>query len=252
MKEFVGFVWQADHHQCQELRCCISAKRSCRGVHALEMKRADARLLQAICQRSSVMRAREVLIVAILMLATPARADDGAVADPTVRIETSLGDITLQLDQVHAPVTVGNFLRYVNEGHFDGTVVYRVEPGFVIQAGSWDADLQVRPTHEPIALEAANGLSNVRGSVAMARSDEPASATAEFFINLADNHALDHAPSDLSNNTGYAVFGKVIAGMDVVDKIASVPRGDHGPMPGAAPVEPIVIRKVFVLPSGEP
>jgi cyclophilin family peptidyl-prolyl cis-trans isomerase len=181
-----------------------------------------------------------------------ARADAASSSDPKVRIETSLGDVTMQLDPVHAPVTVANFLRYVNEGHFNGTVVYRVEPGFVIQAGSWDARVQVRPTHQPIALEANNGLSNLRGSVAMARGDDPASATAEFFINLADNLALDHQSSDAGNTTGYAVFGKVIAGMDVVDRIAAVPRGDHGPMPGAAPVEPIVIRRVFVLPGDQP
>jgi cyclophilin family peptidyl-prolyl cis-trans isomerase len=164
-----------------------------------------------------------------------------------VLIETSLGDITLELDHAHAPVTVDNFLRYVNEGHFDGTVVYRVVPGFVIQAGSFDADVQERPVHEPIVLEANNGLSNVRGAVAMARSDDPASATAEFFIDLADNLRLDHQPSDPGNQTGYAVFGHVIAGMDVVDKIASVSLGDHGPMPGAAPIEPIVIRKMSVV-----
>jgi len=198
------------------------------------------------------MRVRTGLCVVALLLMVLARADAASSSDPKVRIETSLGDVTMQLDPVHAPVTVANFLRYVNEGHFNGTVVYRVEPGFVIQAGSWDARVQVRPTHQPIALEANNGLSNLRGSVAMARGDDPASATAEFFINLADNLALDHQSSDAGNTTGYAVFGKVIAGMDVVDRIAAVPRGDHGPMPGAAPVEPIVIRRVFVLPGDQP
>jgi peptidyl-prolyl cis-trans isomerase A (cyclophilin A) len=165
---------------------------------------------------------------------------------PRVRIETSMGDITIELDRAHAPVTVDNFLRYVNEGHFDGTVVYRVVPGFVIQAGSFDANVQERAVHEPIPLEANNGLSNIRGAVAMARSDEAASATAEFFIDLADNPRLDHKPSDPDNRTGYAVFGHVVAGMDVVDKIAAVALGDHGPMPGAAPVEPVIIRKVSI------
>jgi cyclophilin family peptidyl-prolyl cis-trans isomerase len=166
-----------------------------------------------------------------------------------VLIETSMGDITLELDPARARVTVENFLRYVNEGHFDGTVVYRVVPGFVIQAGSFDAEVQERPVHEPIALEANNGLSNIRGAVAMARADDPASATAEFFIDLADNLRLDHQPSDPGNRTGYAVFGHVVTGMEVVDKIAAVALGDHGPMPGAAPVDPIVIRKVSVLAS---
>ena len=193
---------------------------------------------------------RVLAFLAALSLLAPlsARADDA----PKVVIETSLGDITLQLDHVRAPVTVDNFLRYVNEGHFDGTAVYRVVPGFVIQAGSWDADVHARPTHDPIALEANNGLNNLRGSVAMARGDDPASATAEFFIDLADNPALDHQPTDAGNSTGYAVFGKVIAGMEVVDKIAAVPLGDHGPMPGAAPVDPIVIRKVSLLPTAAP
>jgi cyclophilin family peptidyl-prolyl cis-trans isomerase len=194
---------------------------------------------------SAVMRRKLFALIATLVVSLSAAQ---AEAETRVLIETSLGDITLELDRVHAPVTVDNFLRYVNEGHFDGTVVYRVVPGFVIQAGSFDADVQARPVHEPIALEANNGLSNIRGAVAMARSDDPASATAEFFIDLADNLRLDHQPSDSGNQTGYAVFGHVIAGMDVVDKIAGVALGDHGPMPGAAPVEPIVIRKVSVVP----
>lgn len=196
------------------------------------------------------MRTWFLVLASALVLLLPAYA----VADdkPKVLIETSLGDVTLELDHIHAPATVDNFLRYVNEGHFDGTVVYRVVPGFVIQAGSYDADVQARATHEPIALEANNGLKNVRGAVAMARSAEPASATAEFFIDLADNPRLDHKAGDSDNSTGYAVFGKVIAGMDVVDKIASVRLGDHGPMPGAAPVDPILIRKVSLLPSTAP
>jgi cyclophilin family peptidyl-prolyl cis-trans isomerase len=167
---------------------------------------------------------------------------------PKVLIETSLGDVTLQLDPAHAPATVANFLRYVHAGHFDGTVVYRVVPGFVIQMGSYDADVQARPVEAPVALEANNGLRNLRGTVAMAREDDTNSATAEFFINLADNPALDHKASDPGNTTGYAVFGQVVAGMDVVDKIAGVALGDHGPMPGAAPVVPVIIRKVSVLP----
>lgn len=188
-----------------------------------------------------------VALVALL-LSGSAQADDR----PKVLIETSLGNITLELDHVRAPATVDNFMRYVNEGHFDGTVVYRVVPGFVVQAGSYDADVQARPVHEPIGLEANNGLKNVRGAVAMARSSEPASATAEFFINLADNPRLDHKRGDADNSTGYAVFGKVVAGMNIVDKIAAVPLGDHGPMPGAAPVDPILIRKISLMPSGTP
>jgi cyclophilin family peptidyl-prolyl cis-trans isomerase len=198
------------------------------------------------------------LVVAALLLAVPARALEPAssppvtsTAGPRVLVSTSMGDITLQIDPAHAPITSANFLRYVTEGHYDGTVIYRVVPGFVIQAGSWDADVHARPVHDPIALEANNGLSNVRGAVAMARLD-PNSATAEFFIDLSDNATLDHQSADTANTTGYAVFAHVVSGMDVVDKIAGVPLGDHGPMPGAAPVDPITINKVSILPETAP
>ena len=183
-------------------------------------------------------------LAAFAATASFATPNDG----PKVLIATSLGDITLQLDPAHAPATVDNFLRYVRDGHYDGTVVYRVVPGFVIQMGSYDADVQSRPVRDPIALEANNGLRNSRGTVAMARADDPNSATAEFFINLADNPSLDHHADDPGNATGYAVFAKVVSGMDVVDKIAGVALGDRGPMPGAAPVDPVIIRKVSVLP----
>jgi cyclophilin family peptidyl-prolyl cis-trans isomerase len=176
-----------------------------------------------------------------------APAAPAPVSGPQVLIETSMGNITLELDPVHSPVTTQNFLRYVNEHHFDGTVIYRVVPGFVIQAGSYDENVTYRKAHEPIVLEANNGLSNLRGTVAMARDNDPNTADAEFFINLADNTRLDHHADDPGNATGYAVFGHVAAGMDVVDKIATVPLGDHGPMPGAAPVDPIVITRVSVV-----
>jgi cyclophilin family peptidyl-prolyl cis-trans isomerase len=164
-----------------------------------------------------------------------------------VLIQTSMGDITLELDHAHAPKTVDNFLRYVSEGHYDGTLVYRVAPSFVIQAGSYDPAGTMRPTHDPIPLEAGNGLSNVRGTISMARESVPASATAEFFINLADNTRLDRQPDDADGTTGYAVFGHVITGMDVVDKIAAAPLGPGGPMPGAFPADPVKIIKVSVI-----
>jgi len=196
------------------------------------------------------MRTAKLILAALLFLlpATAFAADTPA--GSKVLISTSLGDITLQLDPAHAPATVANFLRYAKEGHFDGTVVYRVVPGFVIQAGSWDADVHFRAVHDPIPLE--SGVANLRGTVAMARANEPASATAEFFINLVDNPALDRAASDSTGTTGYAVFAQVVSGMDVVDKIAGVALGDHGPMPGAAPVDPVTIVKVSVLPDGTP
>ena len=173
-------------------------------------------------------------------------AGQAALAQSEARIETSLGTIVVALDRAHAPATVDNFIRYAREGHFDGTVVYRVVPGFVIQAGSFEADGKERGVHEPIALESGNGLSNVRGAVAMAR-DTPNSATAEIFIDLDDNTRLDAKPGDAPGTTGYAVFGHVTAGMEVVDKIAATPlAGGKGPFPDAAPATPVTITKVTV------
>jgi peptidyl-prolyl cis-trans isomerase A (cyclophilin A) len=167
---------------------------------------------------------------------------------PRLLIATSMGNITLQLDSARAPKSVANILRYVKEKHYDNTAFYRVAKGFVIQMGSWDANGKPRGIHPgPVTLEASNGLSNLRGTVAMARAEEPDSATAEFFINLDDNIRLNHKPEDPGNTTGYAVFGQVASGMDVVDAIGAVPTGDNGPMPGQAPVTPIVVKKVSLL-----
>src|SRR5579871_1687057 len=144
--------------------------------------------------------------LALLTTFTAARAQTAPPpAAPEVLISTSMGDITLALDPAHAPLSVANFLRYVKEGHFDGTLVYRVAPGFVIQAGSFDSATTSRPVHDPIPLEAGNDLGNKRGTVSMARQTEPDSATAEFFINLADNANLDRQPGDAEGMTGYAV-----------------------------------------------
>lgn len=166
---------------------------------------------------------------------------------PRLQIDTSLGAIVVELDPVRAPKTVANFLRYVNERHYDGTVVYRVVPGFVIQAGSIEASGTERPSHEPIPLEAGNGLSNLRGAIAMARETEPNTATSEFFIDLVDNLRLDRHPDDTEGKTGYAVFGRVVSGMEVVDAIATVPLGGPGPFPANAPTMPITITAVRVV-----
>jgi peptidyl-prolyl cis-trans isomerase A (cyclophilin A) len=167
---------------------------------------------------------------------------------PRVLISTSMGDITLQLDSARAPKSVTNMLRYVKDKHYDGTAFYRVAKGFVIQMGSFDANGKGRSIHPGgLALEANNGLSNLRGSVAMGRAEAPDSATAEFYINLSDNTPLDHKADDPGNTTGYAVFGEVVSGMDVVDAIGNVPVGDNGPMPGQAPVTPVVVKKVTLL-----
>ena len=153
-----------------------------------------------------------------------------------VRIKTSLGEITVELVEKDAPITVANFLRYVDDGFFDGTVFHRVIPGFMIQGGGMTPDLDQKSGHPPIRNEAANGLSNERGTLAMARTEAPHSATSQFFINLKDNEFLDHRPGQ----SGYAVFGKVTAGMDVVDKIAAVRTGNRRGH-GDVPVESVVI-----------
>lgn len=186
-------------------------------------------------------------VVASLVLVLLVAISCPALAEPSITIETSMGTVILDLDRAHAPKTVDNFLRYVSEGHYDGTFIYRVVPGFVIQAGSFDSPMHTRPVHDPIPLEAGNGLHNLRGTIAMARQVDPNSATAEFFINLADNAKLDRQPGDAEGTTGYAAFGHITSGMDVVDKIAAVPTGDGGPMPGAWPQIPIKIEHVRVL-----
>ena len=157
-----------------------------------------------------------------------------------VRIATSVGDIVVELDAAKAPKSVDNFLQYVKAGHYDGTVFHRVIQSFMIQGGGMLPDLSEKPTRAPIPLESGNGLNNVRGTVAMARTAVPNSATSQFFINLVDNAFLDKANSRDGN--GYAVFGKVIDGMDVVDKIKAVPVKNAGPFQNV-PVTPVIIRK---------
>lgn len=156
----------------------------------------------------------------------------------TVVITTSHGDITIELDAEKAPVTIENFLRYVDEGFFDGTIFHRVIPGFMIQCGGLTGDMREKKGHTPIKNEADNGLRNLRGTLAMARTANIHSATSQFFINLKDNAFLDHGGRDF----GYAVFGKVTAGMDVVDAIAGVQTGNKG-MHQDVPVEPVLILK---------
>lgn len=157
-------------------------------------------------------------------------------ATPKVRLATSMGDIVLELDREKAPKTVDNFVQYVKAGHYNGTIFHRVIDGFMVQGGGMKADMSEKPTRAPIPLEAGNGLTNVRGSVAMARTGNPNSATAQFFINVVDNPRLD------SFGGGYAVFGKVTSGMDVVDKIRLVATKDSG-MHQNVPVQPVTINK---------
>ncbi|WP_348759486.1 peptidylprolyl isomerase [Candidatus Methylocalor cossyra] len=165
---------------------------------------------------------------------------------PQVKFETNLGDIVVTLNPSKAPVTVENFLAYVKEGFYDGTLFHRVIPGFMAQGGGFTKDFQPKPTHPPIKNEADNGLPNKRGTIAMARSSDPNSATAQFFINFKDNAFLDYR-NPTPQGWGYAVFGEVTQGMDVVDKMATIPTGAGGPMPSDVPKHPIVIEKATVL-----
>lgn len=159
-------------------------------------------------------------------------------------METSMGTITLELNDEKAPETVKNFIRYAKEGHYDGTIFHRVIDGFMIQGGGFTKDMNQKETHEPIRNEAMNGLKNTRGTIAMARTMVVDSATSQFFINLVDNGFLDFQ-SPTPQGFGYAVFGKVTDGMDVVDKIAKVKTGFAGPHQNV-PENPIVIKKVVV------
>jgi peptidyl-prolyl cis-trans isomerase A (cyclophilin A) len=160
-----------------------------------------------------------------------------------VKFATSMGDIVVELDAAKAPKTVDNFVRYVKAGHYDGTVFHRVIPNFMIQGGGMTPDMAEKPTRAPIPLEARNGLTNVRGTLAMARTADPNSATAQFFINVKDNDFLNAEQSRDGN--GYTVFGKVVSGMDVVDKIRNVPTGSKGPYDDV-PNTPVLIKKATV------
>jgi peptidyl-prolyl cis-trans isomerase B (cyclophilin B) len=161
-------------------------------------------------------------------------------ADPIVEVVTSHGTIAIQLDPKQAPQTVDNFLRYVDAKHYDGTMFHRVIAGFMVQGGGYDQAYEKKPVGPPIQNEAANGVKNARGTVAMARTGDPHSATAQFFVNVVDNAFLDHTSKD-DRGWGYCVFGKVIEGMDAVDRIRAVKTGAHGPFSKDAPDELVVI-----------
>lgn len=156
---------------------------------------------------------------------------------PKVTLETSMGTVVVQLDPAKAPLSVTNFLQYVNDGHYNGTVFHRIIPTFMVQGGGFTADNRQKPTRAPIAIESNNGLKNNRGTIAMARTGDPNSATAQFFINVVDNNFLNYTAPN-AQGYGYAVFGQVISGMDVVDKIRATPTGR-----GDRPVTPVTILK---------
>lgn len=169
-----------------------------------------------------------------------------AVAGTLVKLQTNLGDIVLELNDEKAPKSVANFLGYVNDGFYNGTIFHRVIDGFMIQGGGFTENLQKKGTKGPIENEANNGLKNLRGTVAMARTNAPHSATAQFFINVVNNDFLDYR-SSTPRGWGYAVFGRVVQGMDVVDKIRKIPTGPGGPFPKDVPQAPVVIEKASVV-----
>jgi peptidyl-prolyl cis-trans isomerase A (cyclophilin A) len=183
---------------------------------------------------------RLILSLGLAALAVIGQANG---AGPTqVKVETSAGDFVLQLDEVRAPLTVANFLQYVNDGFYDGTIFHRVVNGFVIQGGGYTPDMAPKTPRAGVVNESGNGLTNRRGSLAMARTGEPHSGDSQFYINLADNLALDPKPT----RWGYAVFGEVIQGLEVVDEIGHKATGNKAGMQDV-PVEPVVIRRVTVL-----
>jgi cyclophilin family peptidyl-prolyl cis-trans isomerase len=182
-------------------------------------------------------------LLVLLMLAAAMAAPAGA-ANPQVKLETTQGTIVIELDAAKAPVTVSNFLEYVKSGFYDGTVFHRVIPSFMIQGGGFTGKMEQKPAREPIVNESANGLVNTRGTVAMARTPDPNSATAQFFINLKDNAFLDKAKAQ--DGYGYCVFAKVVKGMNVVDAIAAVKTGTVGGFQDV-PMQPVVIKKVSVV-----
>ncbi len=182
----------------------------------------------------------------LLMLSLPVvqaqQENEQATANPHVMIHTSRGDITVELFPQQAPITVANFLQYVNDDYYNGTIFHRVISYFMIQGGGMTADMQPKPTRDAIVNEADNGLKNERGTIAMARTNEVNSATSQFFINVEVNGALDHTSKENSRTWGYAVFGKVVAGMDVVDDIRFVPTDARD-----IPTETVTINSVEVL-----
>ena len=207
-----------------------------------------------VSRRNSTLALASLALTAIFSIANPVHAQTpataaspapapAAAAAPRVKLVTSMGDIVLELNPAKAPKTVANFLQYVQDKHYDGTVFHRVIDGFMVQGGGFTADMAQKPTRAPVALEAANGLKNDTYTVAMARTGNPDSATAQFFINVKDNTMLNAPKPD---GHGYAVFGKVVEGKAVVDKIRTVPTGNKGGMQDV-PSTPVTITTATLL-----
>ena len=188
----------------------------------------------------------KLCLLAALLFATHAYA-----ADPQVELKTNMGSIVIELNSDKAPKSVENFLQYVKDGHYKGTIFHRVIPNFMVQGGGFTGDFAQKKTRAPIAIEANNGLRNDVGSVAMARTSDPNSATAQFFINHKNNDFLNHS-APTPQGWGYAVFGKVVKGMDVVNKIAAIPTGPRGPFPSDVPSQQVIIEDAHLLTSDKP
>ncbi|UCC13415.1 MAG: peptidylprolyl isomerase [Gammaproteobacteria bacterium] len=187
-----------------------------------------------------------IFATAILLLtaSTMMAAEIGQIpAYPRVSILTSAGTIELELDGRRAPITVVNFLRYASEGAYDGSVFHRVIPGFMAQGGGYNSEFEKLPARGPIPNESGNGLRNARGTIAMARTADPHSGARQFYINLGDNPSLDPRTS----GWGYAVFGQVVEGMEVLDRIAAIPTGPGGPFPGDVPQSTVTIEKIAIV-----
>jgi cyclophilin family peptidyl-prolyl cis-trans isomerase len=181
---------------------------------------------------------RPVAAALFLVIIAPAFA---ATAAPRVRVTTNMGQFMIELAPERAPLTVANFLRYVHEGHYTDTLIHRVVGNFVVQGGGHSsADMQLKPNHEPVVNESGNGLQNKRGSVGLARGGSPHSGNSQFYVNIADNPDLD----PVATRWGYAIFGRVVDGMDVVDRIGAVATGSVGPFKSDAPLKPVIIQKI--------
>jgi peptidyl-prolyl cis-trans isomerase B (cyclophilin B) len=181
--------------------------------------------------------------IAVLAVVRPGLASEGS--SPKVLLKTNMGNIVIELDPQKAPKTVENFLSYVRAGFYEGTLFHRVIPGFMVQGGGYTQDYTLKKTHRPIQNEADNGLLNLRGTIAMARTSNPHSATSQFFINVTDNDPLNYR-SSTPQGWGYTVFGRVTEGMEVVDAIVNTPTGRAGPFAKDAPQKPVIIEKASV------
>jgi len=186
---------------------------------------------------------RALLALLLTVVAWPAAAQGTASRPLQVRFDTTMGTFTVALDTERAPLSAANIARYAADGHYDGTIFHRVVPGFAVQGGGYTVEGTEKPARDPIPNESGNGLTNRRGTVALARGPEPHSAAAEFYVNLADNINLDPRP----DRWGFAVVGTVVQGMDVIDRVAAVRTGARGPFPRETPLEPVVIKRAEVL-----